>query len=152
MPYKIVKKQFKLVGLKGNGEYGNFGKEVPFLAKQFLNRANEVPNSTGTEIALFEPKKDEQHRIGQYFVGFIVNDEVNEVPAGMDYIETNKNYITTRGNISNVGSLHSNLLIWAEEQGYQRDLDAYIVETYHPIGEGGEEVEIYLPIKEIVAH
>jgi hypothetical protein len=36
---------------------------------------------------------------------------------------------------------------WAEEQGYQRDLDSYIIETYHPMEEGGEEVQIYLPIQ-----
>ncbi|MEH7180184.1 hypothetical protein [Neobacillus vireti] len=62
-------------------------------------------------------------------------------------IETNRSYITTRGNISNLGELHLNLLNWGEEQGYQRDLDAYIIETYHPIGEGDEEVQIYLAIQ-----
>jgi uncharacterized protein YdiU (UPF0061 family) len=65
----------------------------------------------------------------------------------MDYIETVKSYVTTRGNISNLGVLHFNLLNWAEEQGYQRDLDSYIIETYHPMVEGEEEVQIYLPIQ-----
>jgi len=39
------------------------------------------------------------------------------------------------------------LLKWAESQGYQRNLDSYIVETYHPIENGEEEIEIFLPIK-----
>ena len=77
-----------------------------------------------------------------------MSEKLYEVPTGMDYIETtNKSYITTRGNISNLGELHLNLLNWAVKQGYQRDLDSYIVETYHPIGEGEEEVQIYLPIQ-----
>lgn len=143
----MVKKEFKLVGLKGSGEYVNFGNEVPLLAKQLLNRSNEILNPTETEIALFEPKKDEKHRIGHYYVGLIVSEKLNEVPTGMDYIETNKSYITTRGNISNLGEIHLNLLNWAEEQGYQRDLDSYIIETYHPMETGDEEVTIYLPIK-----
>jgi len=76
-----------------------------------------------------------------------VSEKLYEVPTGMDYIETNKSYITTRGNISKLGELYLNLLNWAVKQGYQRDLDSYIVETYHPIGEGEEEVQIYLPIQ-----
>jgi predicted transcriptional regulator YdeE len=147
MSFMMVKKEFKLVGLKGSGEFANFGNLVPLLAKQLLSRLNEILNLTENEIALFEPKKDEEHRIGHYYVGLIVSEKLNEVPIGMDYIEINKSYITTRGNISNLGELHLNLLNWAEEQGYQRDLDSYIIETYHPMGEGDEEVQIYLPIQ-----
>jgi hypothetical protein len=143
----MVKKEFKLIGLKGSGEFVNFGNEVPLRAKQLLSRSNEILNPTETEVALFEPKKDEEHRIGHYYVGLIVSEKLNEVPIGMDYIEINKSYITTRGNISNLGELHLNLMNWAEEQGYQRDLDSYIIETYHLMGEGDEEVQIYLPIQ-----
>ncbi|MDM5286543.1 GyrI-like domain-containing protein [Peribacillus castrilensis] len=147
MSIMIVKKEFKLVGLKGSGEFVNFGNEVPLLAKQLLSRSNEILNPIETEIALFEPKKDEEHRIGHYYVGVIVSGKLNEVPTGMNYMEINKSYITTRGNISNLGELHLNLMNWAEEQGYQRDLDSYIIETYHPMEEGDEEVQIYLPIQ-----
>ncbi|WP_144554049.1 GyrI-like domain-containing protein [Peribacillus simplex] len=147
MSFKKVIKEFKLVGLKGSGEFVNFGNEVPLLAKQLLSRSNEILNSTETEIALFEPKKNEEHRIGHYYVGLVVSEKLNEVPSGMDYIETVKSYVTTRGNISNLGVLHLNLLNWAEEQDYQRDLDSYIIETYHPMVEGEEEVQIYLPIQ-----
>jgi hypothetical protein len=143
----MVNKEFKVVGLKGSGEFVNFGKEVPLLAKQLLSRSNEILHPTETEIALFEPKKDEKHRIGHYYVGLIVREKLNEVPTGMHYIETNRRYITTRGNILNLGELHLSLLNWAREQGYQRDLDSYIIETYHPMEGGGEEVQIYLPIQ-----
>ena len=147
MSFMVVEMEFKLVGLKGIGEFVNFGNEVPLLAKQLLSRSNEILTPTETEVALFEPKKDERHKVGHYYVGLIVSEKLCEVPTGMDYIETNKSYITTRGNISKLGELHLNLLNWAVKQGYQRDLDSYIVETYHPIGEGEEEVQIYLPIQ-----
>jgi predicted transcriptional regulator YdeE len=146
MSFMVVKKIFKLVGLKGSGEFANYSKEVPMLAKQLLLRSNEILNSTSIEIALFEPKKGEEHQIGHYYVGLLVSEKLTEVPTGMEYIETTKNYVTTRGNLSNLGELHHNLLNWADEQGYQRDHDSYIVETYHPMGEGIEEVQIYLPI------
>ncbi|WP_246055213.1 hypothetical protein [Pseudalkalibacillus caeni] len=116
MSIMMVKKEFKLVGLKGSGEFVNYGNEVPLLAKQLLSRSNEILNPTEIEIALFEPKKAEEHRVGHYYVGLIVNEKLNEVPTGMEYIETNKSYITTRGNISNLRELHLNLLNWAEEQ------------------------------------
>ncbi|WP_043931041.1 GyrI-like domain-containing protein [Bacillus sp. EB01] len=144
----MVEKEFKIVGIKGSGEFDNFGKEIPLLAKQLLSRSNEILNKTETEIALYEPKKNEEHRIGHYLVGLIVSEKLEEVPSGMNYVETKTSYITTRGNISNLRELHSNLLNWAKEQGYQRDLDSYIVETYHPMGDGEEEVQIYLPIQD----
>lgn len=147
MMLMMLKKEFQIVGLKGRGEFINFINEVPLLAKQLSSRSNEILNSTETEIALFEPRKDEEHRIGDYYVGFIVSEKLKKIPTGMDYIETNSFYVTTRGNISNIGELHLNLLNWAKEQGYQRDIDSYIIETYHPFGEGDEEVQIYLPIQ-----
>ena len=147
MSIMVVEMEFKLVGLKGIGEFVNFGHEVPLLAKQLLSRSNEILTPTETEVALFEPKKDERHKVGHYYVGLMVSEKLYEVPAGMDYIETNNSYITTRGNISQLGELHLNLLNWAVKEGYQRDLDSYIVETYHPIEEGEEEVQIYLPIQ-----
>ncbi len=146
MSFMMVRKKFKLVGLKGCGEFINFGNEVPLLAKKLLNRSNEIQYLTETEIALFEPKKDENHRIGHYYVGLIVSEKSDEIPTGMEYIETNNRYITTRGNSSKLGELHLNLSKWAAEQGYQRDIHSYIIETYHPMGEGEEEVQIYLPI------
>jgi predicted transcriptional regulator YdeE len=147
MSFIKVKKEFKIVGLRGSGEFVNFGVEVPLLAKQFLSRSNEISFPTETEIAVFEPKKDDDHRIGHYYVGFTVSEKLKEVPSGMDFFETNNSYASTRGSISNLGELHSNLLKWAEQQGYERDLDAYIIETYHPMEEGEEEVQIYLPIQ-----
>ncbi|MBS4192223.1 effector binding domain-containing protein [Bacillus sp. FJAT-49705] len=145
MDCKKVKKIFRVVGIKGCGAYANFGPEVPKLAQQFLTRLDEVENHSGTEIALFEPR-DSNHLEGHYYVGLIVNEALKEVPVGMDYIETAQSYVTTRGRIININNLHSHLLKWADDQGYKRDLESHIVETYHPMENGEEEVEIYLPI------
>lgn len=145
MSFMMINKEFRLVGIKGRGEFANFGKEVPSLAQLLLKRASEISYAMETEIALYEPKKDENHRVGHYVVGLMVSETLNEVPSGMNYMELNSSYITTRGNISEVGELHSNLLNWGIEQGYHRDLDSFIIETYHPT-ENGEEVQVYLPV------
>ncbi|KAB2330807.1 AraC family transcriptional regulator [Cytobacillus depressus] len=146
MEFIRVTKDFKVVGIKGSGAFVNYGTEVPALAKQLLNRSNEIPNHSGIEIALFEPKRDSNHLEGDYYAGLIVNDTLNEVPLGMDYLEVTQHFVTTRGKISNLGNLHLGLLEWEIEQGYTRNLDSYIVETYHPMEDEEEEVQIYLPI------
>ncbi|MEK4485493.1 GyrI-like domain-containing protein [Psychrobacillus sp. FSL H8-0484] len=146
MDCKKVKKLFRVVGIKGSGVYADFGTEVPKLGNKILIRKEEIKKCSGTEIALFEPKRDANHLKGHYFVGLIVNERLSEVPVGMDYIEMDQNYATTRGGINNIGNLHNYLMKWSDEQGYKRNLDSYIVETYHPMENGEEEVEIYLPI------
>jgi predicted transcriptional regulator YdeE len=146
MDCKTIKKTSRVVAIKGSGAFSNFGTEIPKLAQQFLNRLDEIENHSGTEIALFEPKRDADHLEGYYYVGVMVNEPLNKVPVGMDYIETTQDYVTTRGQISNIGTLHNILLKWADEQGYKRDLELHIIETYHPMENGVEEVEIYLPI------
>ena len=145
MEYKSLEKNFKVVGIKGRGAFGNFGEEIPTLAKKLLSRAEEIENHLDVEIALFEPKIDSAQQVGSYLVGLIVADNFTQVPEGMDFIEIDQRYATARGKISNVRALHSNLLKSIDEQGDTRNLESYIVETYHPM-EDGEEVQIYLPI------
>ncbi|MEW9107842.1 MAG: GyrI-like domain-containing protein [Cytobacillus gottheilii] len=147
MFFKKVKKDFKLVALKGSGEFVHYGYAVPLLAKELLNRSEEILHSTETEISLYEPKKNKEHKVGTFYAGLIVSEQLSETPPGMEYMEISKSYITIRGNMSKVAELHSQLLNWAAEQGHQLDLDAFIIETYHPVGDGEEEVEIYLPIQ-----
>ncbi|MGG4490402.1 GyrI-like domain-containing protein [Metabacillus idriensis] len=147
MECKRVKRTFKVVGMKGSGAFDNFGIDVPRLARQFLSRADEIENRSGTEIALFEPKRDVTHLRGHFYAGLSVNDSLEAVPNGMDYLELSQNYVTIRGQMNNIGNLHHNLVHWADDQGYKRDLEFPIVETYHPMENGEEEVEIYLPIK-----
>jgi len=143
--FKSIKKKFKVVGLKGNGSYENFNQEVPALAKQLLSRSEELDNHMGIEIALFEPKRESAHLVGDYIVGLMVDERLKEVPAGMELIEIEQRYATARGKTSGIGTLHSKLMEWIEEQEYKRNLESYIVETYHP-DEDEEEVRIYLPI------
>ena len=146
---KKVDREFRVVGMKNTGNFADYGREVPLSAQKFMSRLSEVQNSEGTEIALFEPKKDENHLEGNYYVGVMVDDAKEAVPAGMEYIELAHEYVTARGKISRIGELHKDLLIWAKEEGYERDLEVYIVETYHPQENGEEEVEIFLPVQTV---
>jgi predicted transcriptional regulator YdeE len=146
MNYKKIHQQFRLVGMKNYGAFADFGTEVPKAAQQFMAKAADYKHLAGTEIAVFESKKGEQNLEGQYYVGVMVGEVPNDVPDGMDVIELNEEYVTARGSINQIGSLHSGLVNWSEEQGFRRNPDAYIVETYHPGENGDEEVEVYLPV------
>lgn len=146
MGCKRVKKDFKVVGMKNTGAFANYGSEVPKFAQQFMNKVSEIQNHSNTEIALYEPKRDEHHLEGYYYVGMIVPDALNEVPSGMEYIEISQEYVTIRGRITDVGDLHLQLIKWSDEHGYQKNFGSYIIETYHPIENNIEEVEIYIPI------
>ncbi|KAA0547056.1 AraC family transcriptional regulator [Bacillus sp. BGMRC 2118] len=146
MEISKVYKEFKMIGLKGTGKYTKFGRDVPLLAQKLMSRSNEIKHHLGTEIALFEPKQGSSHVIGTFYVGLLVEHSTDEVPDGMERVETKKQYVTTKGYISDIGNLHQSLVSWIELQGLKRDITSFIVETYHPREGQEEEVHIYLPV------
>lgn len=143
---KNEKKTFYIVCIRGQAAFKDYGEVVPNLARKFFSRIEEVAQSIGTEIAIFEPQKDAEHHEGFFYVGVIVNEPLVEVPDGMDFITLSHTYVSLRGNMNNIEQLHKQLMNWSIEQGYVRDLESLIVETYHPLANGQEEVEIFLPI------
>lgn len=147
MEFKKVQKVFKVMAMKGSGEFENFGTEVPKMAQLFLTRKNEIQNVTSIEVALFEPKRDVNHEKGFYYVGLLLSETPEVVPSRMEFLEESREYVTVRGNMREVGKLHQHLSQWSEENGHIKDSESLIVETYHPLPNGEEEIEIYLPLK-----
>jgi predicted transcriptional regulator YdeE len=141
------KEAFRVVGLKGKGDFANFSTEVPRLAKQFLERVDELQAVTGPEVALYEPKRDSDHVEGVYYTGVMVDEPLVNLPEGMTYIELDEEYAIGKG--QDIENLHRDLMKWMDDRGYQRKMEAYIVETYHPMEDSGEEVVVYLPIEGI---
>ncbi len=141
---KLVTKNFKIVGMKHRGAFADYAKLVPQAAQRFLQRA---ANLSGTEVTVYEPKLDENHFEGTFYVGLLVDDEIN-IPEGMEQLQFEHSYAMIRGKDAEIGNLYSTLDRWIAEQGCQRDTqENYIVETYHPWENGAEEVEIHIPIK-----
>ncbi|WLR57471.1 GyrI-like domain-containing protein [Mesobacillus subterraneus] len=141
----VVTREFKVIAVKHKGLYKDFAELVPKAAHQFLQSAS---NRTGTEVTVYEPKASESHAEGTFYVGLLVNGEFDNLPEGAEFLDIQHTYAMNRGKGTVMGSLYSSLDRWIDEQGYVRDtLERYILETYHPLGNGGEEVEIYIPIK-----
>ncbi|SFJ87332.1 Predicted transcriptional regulator YdeE, contains AraC-type DNA-binding domain [Halobacillus dabanensis] len=146
MKARQVNKTFKIVGINGHGAFADFSTEVPDFARQLLLRTREMEDHTNGEIALFEPKKGENHLEGDYYVGIVVHDKPRYIPRGMEYMEVSRSYTSIRGPIADINSLYKELADWTEKEEYSRDFASYIIETYHPT-ERGEEVEVFLPIE-----
>ncbi|WP_226537473.1 GyrI-like domain-containing protein [Fictibacillus halophilus] len=142
---KRINKVFQVVGMKNKGLYSNFGSEVPKNAQRFMSRIDEIKNPLGIEVSLFEPKKGEDHKEGQYYVGVLVKDKIDEVPSGMEYIKISGEFVSTKGSMTVVSDLYTSLQKWSKEHGYHPTQESYFIEMYLPVEEG-EEVEIYIPI------
>ncbi|MBX0356778.1 GyrI-like domain-containing protein [Halobacillus sp. Nhm2S1] len=140
-----LKRTFRIVAIKGHGAFENFATEVPDFARQLLHRTREIENHTNIEIALFEPKMNDDHLEGHYYVGILVKDRPSQVPKGMEYLEVSGTYVSAEGSIDCIDLLYNQVGQWRMEQNLTRDWLTYIVETYHPT-ENGEDVEVFLPV------
>ncbi|RSD28775.1 GyrI-like domain-containing protein [Mesobacillus subterraneus] len=139
---QVLTKEFKIVGAKKYGAFVEYAQLVPEAARQFLQRADEIENSTGIEVTVYEPKRDETHKEGTFYVGILVNERVASPPEGMEFLEFQYSYATIKGKESDMGKLYSQLDGWIEAQKYTRN-NNFIIEVYHP----EELVEIYIPIE-----
>lgn len=141
----VVSRDFKVIAMKHKGRFEDFAELVPQAAQQFLK---EMPDFSGTEVTVYEPKSSKSHTEGTFYVGILVDEEPDSLPEEMEFLEVRRSYGMIRGGGTEIKSLYSSLDQWIDEQGYERHtLKDFIIETYHPVGNGGEEVEIYIPIK-----
>lgn len=143
--YQVVTREFKVIAMKHRGLYKDFAELVPMAAHQFLQG---IPNLAGTEITVYEPKASESHTEGTFYVGLLVNGEFDSLPEGAEFLDIQHTYAMIRGKGTEMASLYLSLDQWIDEQGYARDtFEDFIIETYHPVDNGAEEVEIYISIK-----
>lgn len=141
----VVTKEFKLAGQKNKGLFKDYGTLVPQAAHRFLQNAGGIPQP-GNEVTIYEPRRNENHEEGLFYVGLLVDQQPENLPEGIEYLEVQHTYAMIRGNGSEIGSLYSMLEQWIAEQSLTRAAqENFIVEVYYPVS-GGEEVEIYIPI------
>ncbi|MBT2680207.1 GyrI-like domain-containing protein [Bacillus sp. ISL-35] len=141
---QVVNREFKVIGMKQNGPFESYAQLVPQAAQQFLQ---QMPNYEGTEVTVYEPKSSDSHVEGTFYVGILVEEKPVSLPEGIEFLEIQHTYGMISGKGNEMGKLYSTLDEWIYGQGYQKELDGnYIIETYHPIENDIEMVEIYIPI------
>ncbi|MBT2691195.1 GyrI-like domain-containing protein [Bacillus sp. ISL-47] len=145
---KVVSKEFEAAVMRNRGLFKDYAELVPKAAQHFLRKVHDIPNSTGVEVSIFEPKKVESHLEGTFFVGVIVNGKAESLPEGMEYIRAKNSYAMVRGRLTEIEQLYTKLDKWIGEQDDQYRLpEAYIIEVYYPVENNEEDVEVYIPIK-----
>lgn len=151
MNCQTVSKDFNVVGIKNKGLFKDYAELVPKAAQQLLARANNIPNSTGIEISIYEPPKQQNQLEGTFYVGLLVKDAIESIPEGMEYIHIQQCYATIKGKVTEMGNLYSKLDKWIVEQGYEHETpEHYIIEVYYPVENDIEDVEVHIPIKNVV--
>lgn len=145
---KVVTKDIKVIGVKHKGIFTEYADIVPKAAQQFLEKAKDIPNSTGLEVSVYEPPKEPTQLEGTFFVGILVNGHTDFVPEGMEYMHIHHSYAVIKGKGTEMGSLYSELDKWILDQSHSRATpEQYIIEVYYPVQGDVEDVEVYIPIK-----
>ncbi|KAF0819951.1 MULTISPECIES: GyrI-like domain-containing protein [unclassified Cytobacillus] len=145
---KLVSKEFKAIVIRSNGLFKDYARLVPEAAQDFLKRGHLVQNSSGLEVAFFEPKRGEDHLEGTFFTGFLVHEKAEILPDGMEYLEAGQTYASIRGKTAEMGDLHMRLNSWLRKNNHQQFIDHYIIEVYYPAANEEEEAEVFIPIKD----
>jgi predicted transcriptional regulator YdeE len=144
---EVVTKEFKLVCQENKGLFTDYGMLVPQAAQRFLQLAASIP-LRGNEVTVYEPRRDEAHEEGTFFVGQSVDNKPASLPEGIEYMEVQHTYAMCRGKGSEMASLYSHLDQWIVDQSISRaDQEQFILEVYYPVTGNEEEVEIYIPVK-----
>lgn len=141
---QVVNREFKVIGTKHSGPFESFAQLVPQAAQRFLQR---MPNYEGTEVTIYEPKASNSHVEGIFYVGILVDEIPVSLSEEIEFLEIQHSYGMISGKGNEIGKLYSTLDEWIDGQGYQKELDGnYIIETYHPVENDIEMIEIYIPI------
>ena len=141
---QVVSRDFKVVAMKHQGRFEDYAVLVPQAAQQFLKR---MPDFSGTEVTVYEPKLGETHIEGIFYVGILVEEKPESLPEEMEFLEIQQSYGMITGKGNEIGRLYSTIDEWIDKQGHKRELaGSYIIETYHPVENDVEMVEIFIPI------
>lgn len=140
----VMSGDFKVVAMKHTGSFEDYAELVPQAAQQFLKK---MPNFSGTEVTVYEPKTSEAHTKGVFYVGVLVDEKPESLPEEMEYLEIQQTYGMITGKANEIGRLYSTIDEWISQQGHKKELaGTYIVETYHPVENDVELVEIFMPL------
>ncbi|OMF54885.1 AraC family transcriptional regulator [Paenibacillus sp. FSL R5-0490] len=145
---KVASKEFKAVVIRNNGLFKDYARLVPEAAQAFLMQGHLVQNSSGLEVAFYEPKRGEDHLEGTFFTGYLVHEQAETLPDGMEYIEAAHTYASIRGKTGEMGDLYTRLNHWLSENDRQQSINQYIIEVYYPAANEEEEAEVFIPIND----
>lgn len=69
-----------MVGFKHTGLFSEYPNLIPPAINQVKQKMEEVSERTNTLVILYEPCKGEDHKVGYFYAGYIVEGEPSSVP------------------------------------------------------------------------
>jgi hypothetical protein len=145
-----------VIGYRYTGRFDEYAKLVKQAFDELRGKLEDIPEKTGQTIAIYEPKKNEEHVEGFFYVGCIVEAEPSStvLQDGSEYLRLAGTYACANGTIGQMSTIYTFVEQWIKENGYRQLWpDTLFVERYEfPIPEGditGEEpVMVMLPIEQ----
>ncbi|RED66135.1 GyrI-like domain-containing protein [Cohnella lupini] len=152
MNCKLSDLNFVFVGFKFTGLFSDYPKLIPQGLSEIKDKEQQIINRLDKTIILYEPCKGEDHKIGYFYLGWIMTKEQLTLPDEANLIRINGKYATSSGTIDQMEEIYSRINNWIREKEYKPIWpETLYIEIYEtPLGPEitlREEVQVYLPIE-----
>ncbi|MBB4824653.1 putative transcriptional regulator YdeE [Sporosarcina luteola] len=145
---EIKELKLDMVGTKYVAPFSEYAAIIPDKVEAFGRRKDEIPNVTNDSIIVYEPKAGDDHEIGYFYLGFITEGPVEQIPAGMEHVHVAGAFavLDTDFDVTRMGEYYNRLVKWLYAEGYQEHPTARIVEIYTGEHDHPARLSICLPI------
>ncbi|QJD83234.1 GyrI-like domain-containing protein [Cohnella herbarum] len=151
MECNIAKLNFLFVGFKLTGLFSEYSNLIPQGLREIKQKDHLINDRLDKTVILYEPCKGEDHKIGFFYIGYIITKEQSLLSEELEVIRINGNYVFSTGIIDQMADIYSNINSWISENGYKPIWpDTLYIEIYEKPLESEitwkEAVQVYLPI------
>jgi hypothetical protein len=152
MECKLSKLDFTFVGFKFTGLFSEYSNLIPQGLRELNQKGHQINDRMDKTVILYEPCKGEEHKIGFFYIGYIVTKEQTQLAEEAELIIINGNYASSSGTIDQMSDIYSNINYWIKEKEYKPIWpDALHIEIYEkplePEITMKEEVQVYLQVE-----
>ncbi|MUK88565.1 hypothetical protein GMD78_09200 [Ornithinibacillus sp. L9] len=149
MKISTAYKNFQVVGIKFTGRFKEYPSLIPKANASFKERYQAFKGeSEFTRAIVYEPMKSQDHEVGFFYIGALVDEPVQNLPDDMENISMEGDYVFLRHpfDVSKMGEFYTALDNWMIENGKSFTED-FLVELYYPNANSVEDLEVYMPYK-----
>lgn len=152
MACNVSNLDFVFIGYKFTGLFTEYPNVIPDCLRETMHNEQLILNRVDKTLILYEPCKGEDHKIGYFYIGWIVTEEQSILPNQAHLIRVKGKYVTSSGTIEQMEEIYARINHRIHEKAYTPIWpDTLYIEIYdeplNPEVTLKEEVQVYLPIK-----
>jgi hypothetical protein len=106
MEAKLKVCEYHVIGYKYTGRFDSYHVLVGQAFQELQKRLGLIPSRTDTTVALYEPKRGDEHIVGSFYVGCVIREEPTDIPDGSEYIHIKGKYACGSGMIKQMGQIY----------------------------------------------